>query len=136
MVNESIAVETLAGDLVKGVFELNILTSDYLRYRERRTGRQWWSRYESNARLLIEATALFAAGNQFDTDKLRKDHLRLGENFHRLMQTPSWQRGGDAVSQELEYMLEGRIAVAAQEMVSRSLALSKSSITVSGHFTA
>ena len=44
--------EILAGEILSGVFELNILTNDYLTYQSERSKVQWQLKYDSIAELL------------------------------------------------------------------------------------
>ena len=65
----------IAEELVEGVFELNILTNDYILHREQRSREQWWIRYYSIARLLMAGGRLKDRKVKVIIGKLRESHL-------------------------------------------------------------
>jgi len=127
--SEAIETESTADKIVKGVFELNILTNDYLLFRNQRSSDQWWSRYDSTARLLIEVKASEGSKEQEIMDSLRKDHKSIATTFSQLVTVVGREGPGkDVAFQELEETLVSQLLVTSQAMVSSASILAEESV--------
>ena len=123
-VNKAIVEAALADDLAMGVFQLNLLLNDYLLHRGQRASRQWWSRYQGNGQILIEAESSLKSNSQEFMGILRERHEKLAENFSRLENVPA-SGMDDATSPELEKILAGQLSIDAQAMFSRAVVLAR-----------
>jgi len=117
--NEVIEENRRADEIVKGVFELNILTNDYLLRRNERTNDQWWSRYDSISRLLIEAEVSDDPKKQEIVDVLRENHKSIATTFFQLTtvlgRVPDEERSTTSI--ELEDRLVSQLIARSQTMV-------------------
>lgn len=76
--------EILAGEILSGVFELNILTNDYLTYQSERSKVQWQLKYDSIAELLGDEE--FGTGEkQIILKGIHKNHEDLKPIFLQLV---------------------------------------------------
>jgi signal transduction histidine kinase len=126
--SEIIETNRRAQEIVKGVFELNILTNDYSLSRNQRSRDQWWLRHDSTARLLIEAEASEGSKEQEIIDSLRKDHRSIATTFFQLV-TVVGREGSekDIAVQKLEERLVTELLVTSQAMVSSASILATES---------
>ncbi len=123
--SEIIETEHRAEEIVKGVFELNILTSNYSLFHNQRSSDQWWSRYNSTERLLIEAEASEGSRKQEIIDSLRKDHKSIAAIFLQLVAVVEREEPGkDVALQKLEETLINQLLIMSQAMVSSASILS------------
>ena len=125
-ISELVEDNRIVSEVVKGVFDLTILTNEYSLRHEQRTRHQWWSRYESNGELLRQAAASGHLESETLLGDLSKHHEGNGENFSRL-ENALGETSKDATSLALQQRLVGRLSIGAQEIVSRSLTLAKHS---------
>ena len=117
--SEAIETNHRAQEIARGVFELNIVTNDYLLFRNQRSSEQWWSRYDSTARLLIEVKASEGSKKQEIMDSLRKDHKNIATTFFQLVTVVGREGPGkDVAFQRLEETLVSQLLVTSQAMVS------------------
>jgi signal transduction histidine kinase len=104
----------VAGEIMKGVFELNLLTSDYLLHPGERNQEQWQSRYQSIEELLQSATFEHYfqkhLEEQIILDNLRQDHGVIQTTFLKLVEKP--------ISPELKERLIAKLLVKSQTMLS------------------
>ncbi|MFH1631732.1 MAG: HAMP domain-containing sensor histidine kinase [bacterium] len=76
--------EVTAMEIVKGVFELNVVANDFLLYDGKRPQVQWQARYESIERLFDEGG--FESGEELEiVDRLRGYHADIGVIFNNLV---------------------------------------------------
>jgi len=127
--NEAVKHHTVATEVVKGVFELNLLTNDCLLHRhEERPQRQWQSRHDSLTRLL--------SGDQFKRprqrvilDRIRQDLEDMKTLFSQLhIVQPGDNREKTALSVRQEARLIARLMTKSQAMVSRAFQLAETSV--------
>jgi len=127
--NEAVKHHTVAAEVVKGVFELNLLTNDCLLYRHiERAERQWQSRHDSLTRLL--------SGDQFKRprqrvilDRIREDLEDMKTLFSQLhIVQPGGNREKTALSVEQEARLIARLMTKSQAMVSKAFQLDETSV--------
>jgi len=125
--NEVVEENRRVDEIVRGVFELNILTNDYLLRRSERTTDQWWSRYNSISRMLIEAEALDDSKRQARIGVLRENHSSISTTFFQLVtvlgRAPSEERS--TASKELEDRLVSQLAARSQTMVASAFTLAR-----------
>ncbi len=119
----------VAHDVVQGVFELNIVTNDYVLYHNARAQTQWQRKYDSLTTLL--QGGVFTQPRERDLlHRIRQDQERMHAIFSRLLANPGRHDGrGEAatVSTGLEKRLIGQLLVTARAMVARALQLAESS---------
>jgi len=125
---EIIETEHRAEEIVKGVFELNSLASDYSLSRNQRSRDQWWLRHDSTARLLMEAEASEGSREQEIINSLREDHKSIAATFSQLL-TVLGREGSekDIDVEELEERLVTELLVKSQRMVSSASMLATES---------
>jgi signal transduction histidine kinase len=126
--SEIIETNRRAQEIVKGVFELNILTNNYSLSRNQRSRDQWWLRHDSTARLLIEAEAFEGSKEQEIIDSLREDHKSIATTFFQLV-TVLGREGSekDIAVQKVEERLVTELLVMSQAMVSSASTLATES---------
>ena len=126
--SETIETNHRAQEIVKAVFELNILTNSYSLSRNQRSHDQWWLRHDSTARLLIETEASEGSKEQEIIDSLRKDHESIATTFFQLV-TVLGREGPekDIAVQKLEERLVTEFLVTSQAMVSSASILATES---------
>ena len=110
----------LAEEILNGVFELNILTHDYLTYQEERAKVQWQLKSDTISELLAE--------EKFETDekqlilkRMRKNHDTLEPLFSQLVATYEKQGLSEeesALHEEIEHKLTNQLYVNSLGMVS------------------
>ncbi|MCK5661256.1 MAG: PAS domain S-box protein, partial [Methanosarcinales archaeon] len=110
----------LAEEILNGVFELNILTHDYLTYQEERPKVQWQLKSDTISELLAE--------EKFETDekqlilkRMRKNHDTLEPLFSQLVATYEKQGSSkeeSALHEEIEQKLTNQLYVNSLGMVS------------------
>lgn len=119
--SEVIETEHRAEEIAKGVFELNMLTSNYLLFRNQRSSDQWWLRHNSIARLLIEVEASEGSKKQEIMDSLREDHKSIATTFFQLVTVVEREGPGkDVAFQKLEETLVSQLLITSQAMVSNA----------------
>jgi len=108
-----------ADEIVRGVFELNILTSDYLLHRNERIIDQWWSKYDTISRMLIEVEESDDPEEQARIDVLRENHKSIATTFFQLVtvlgRVPDEKRSTSSI--ELENRLVSQLTTRSQTMV-------------------
>ena len=124
--NEARAGTTMAGEVVKGVAELEILTYDYLLHHEERTQTQWQLKHTSLTKQVAGA-AFKSPEEQIFLDKIRHNHESIEGIFAQLIREYEKREGlGEgkiAVSQELEKRLRSRLLMKSQAIVSDAFQL-------------
>jgi len=130
-VNRATERGTLADEIVQAVFEQNLLTSDYLLYREIRAKMQWSARHDSLTELVIQAEHDFKSSKErANLNTIREDHESSKAIFSKLIATSETQASGSeeiAKSQELEEALTAQLLLKSQEMVSAASQLAERS---------
>ena len=125
--NEVIEENRRADEVVGGVFELNILTNDYLLHRSERISDQWWSRYNSISRMLIEAEVSDDSKKQAHIGVLRESHKSISRTFFQLVtvlgRVPDEERSTASI--ELEDRLVSQLSARSQTMVASASALAR-----------
>ena len=81
---ETVRMDGVVHEIVRGVFDLTALTGDYLLHHEIRAQVQWHRKHESLGRLL-EVPALEAAGGEGAMAALRANHVEINEAFAKLI---------------------------------------------------
>ncbi len=117
--NEALREDQVAREIGRGVFELTLLTGDYLLYHELRAQAQWQHKHEALGRLL-EELVFDPAWGEPALAALRADHLAINDAFAELIAAYAARRaqGADAgQSSALEQRLVTVILTKAQTMV-------------------
>ena len=131
-VNGALNRNRIVDEVVKGVFELNILTNHYLLGREERAQIQWGIRHDSLTELLLgtelrnpedEETLTRMMQNQ---ESMKDIFSNLVTNFKSLELSENEAIG----SKELEDRLIGKLLVNSQEMASNAFRLAEGSHAV------
>ena len=129
-VKDSISKNKTAGQLVEGIFGLNILTNDYLLHREKRARRQWQLKHYSLTQLIADEQ-LQKTGEPHILKKIQQYHESLKKIFSQL--TTSYESRSENSQQakaliELEEQLISQLLLKSQTMVSSAHQLAHSSL--------
>ncbi len=84
-VNKEINRNKIAGEAAKGVFELNVITYEYLLRHEERMQAQWQLRHDSLTKLLSEIE-FKGTERQVILDRIRQNHKGLKSLFSQLVE--------------------------------------------------
>ena len=117
----------LATEIVRGIFELNLLTGDYLIHHGQRVQRQWFARHSSLGSLLKRAH-FSGSGTGEALKVMADDHQDIKSLFEELMKTSADQTGAtdEAATTRLKEWQEriiGQISVKSQSMVDSAFQL-------------
>jgi signal transduction histidine kinase len=121
-IEQSLAID----EVVRGVFELSVVTNDYLLHHEDRARMQWELRHGSLEALLADLQSANPAEGEI-VDRIMQSHARLTPLFSNLVANHE-RRDPDAdstVSEDQEQRLVGQILVAAQTMVTEAFQLAR-----------
>jgi signal transduction histidine kinase len=124
-VNEAIKKEMAAEEIIRGLFELNILTNEYLMHHEERAKTQWQLKHDSIKRLL-EEVEVKSPGKMVLLKRIRESHMNIKNIFSQMVSNYEGYRdekGG--VSQELNEMLVGNLDTKSRSMVFDTYQLGK-----------
>jgi len=117
-VSEAIEQNKVMDKVVKGVFELNIITNDYMLRHQERAQAQWQLRYRSLAKLLTKVEA--KDPEEEILGRVIQNHAEIQPLFSQVV--ANYDRRGFseseiALSMDLERRLVSQLAVKAQTMV-------------------
>ena len=125
--NEALDKNKIASKMVKDVFELNILSNDYIMYHEERPKTQWQSKHESLEILLSQASEKFKGTEEHAIiEKLYQNHGILDSTFSRLVTNYEQNHTGNETDTyiELEQRLTSQLSINSQMMVTLAFRLS------------
>ena len=126
--NEARGKSTMAGEIVEGVAELEILTYDYLLHHGERAQTQWQLKHRCLAEY-IGRVAFKSPEERIFLDKIRHNHESIKGIFAQLTTEFEKREGlgeiGVAVSQELKERLASRLLMKSQAIVSDAFQLQK-----------
>lgn len=111
--------DAVGNELTRGLFELGILTTDYVMHDGERAREQWLTKHDSLARLLNSA-AFASPDSQALLKQVRQNHQEIRNIFTRLtqLQDARGQLPGDSgVSPELKLRFIGQLDARTQTMV-------------------
>ena len=124
-VREAIERNKIADEVVKGVFELNIITYEYLLHHEERMQAQWQQlRHDSLTKLLSEIE-FRGTERQVVLGRIQQNHEGIKALFAQLVK--NYERHGNSkkkIALELEERLVGQLLVKSQAMGSDAFQLS------------
>jgi len=123
---EIIEENRIANEIGRGVFETNILTNGYILHRGQRSRIQWWLRYKSTARLLIESERIENPKERAVIESLHENHKAIGATFFQLVTVLGRKAPGidnSAASEELEERLKSQLSIKARAMASAAFTL-------------
>ncbi len=127
VVNEAIERNKTADAVVKGVFELDILTYEYLLNQEERMQAQWQLRHDSLSEILTKMK-FKGPETRVVWDRINQEHAGLKTLFARLVATHDGHKGKrEGISKEFEDRLAGQMLVKSQAMVSGAFQLAEAS---------
>ena len=115
---EAIEQSTAFSNIVRGVFELNIITNDYMLHHEERAQVQWQLRYSSLAQILTEVQGKYPEEEVLG--RIIQDHAKLQPLFSQLASSHK----GEGFS-ELEQRLASQLAIKTQTMVADTFRLTE-----------
>lgn len=124
-VNEASKKSSIVDEIVKGLFELNVLTFDYLQHHEERAQAQWLLKHDSVANLLV-SEVFRDPREETVLAKMRQNHEDIEAIFSRVVANRAAQAGaesGGSVSRELEERLTGQLSVKSQTIFSGAFQL-------------
>ncbi len=119
-VAETIDKNKIADQIGRGIFELSIVTNDYLLHREKRAPRQWQLKYDSLTRLIADRK-FQGSEEKYLLENIQQHHKSLKTTFSKLLanyENRSRDKSTAQVSAELEERLRGQLSVTSQAMVS------------------
>jgi PAS domain S-box-containing protein len=123
---EKLAIESQsqASESVKGVFELNVLTNDYLLNQGERARVQWYQKYDSCARVFEKMKALSGSEEEKIQMRIMQNHHDLKSNFDELVKISSESDKQNNVTVVLRSRLVGNIFIGSQNIVTDAFRLS------------
>ncbi len=120
--NETIEKNRIANEIVKDVFELDIVSHDYVMYHEERAKTQWQLKHDSIVMLLTQASEKFKdPEEQAIVTNLFTNHESIDSIFSQLVsnyENENLSGEESATFLELEERLTSQLMVNAQTMVS------------------
>jgi len=129
--NEAMERDRIAHEIVKDVFELTIVSHDYIMHHEERPKTQWLSKHESLGKLLKQALEEFKDSEEKAiVEDIYQTHESLESVFSQLvMNYEKMNLSGEANAMllELEERLIGQLSVKSVSMVTLAFQLSKAS---------
>jgi PAS domain S-box-containing protein len=128
-VNESIKKDMATDEIIKGLFELNILTNYYLLHHEERAKTQWQLKHDSIKRFL-EGIEVKSPEKIVLLKRMREGHKDIKNIFSQMVE--NYEGHGDekeGISQELNEMLVGNLETKSRSMVSDAYQLAEISST-------
>ena len=108
--------ERIAVEIAEGVFELNILTNDYLLHGEERAQEQWQLRHDSLTEIL-SSEEVSNLKEKAITDDMRRNHADLGDIFSQLTLA--------GASKDLQEASADQMSIRSQSMVSSAFRLAE-----------
>jgi len=123
---ESVQKERTVDQIANGIFELNLVTHDYVMYHRERARIQWQLRYDSLAILIQSAKFQTTTEEQALFEEIRGNHDKLKTIFSRLMTHYGSQKNrGEktAAAAALEERLISDLLTKSQIMVSNAMQL-------------
>jgi PAS domain S-box-containing protein len=124
-VNESIKKDMVADEIIKGLFELNILTYEYLIHHEERAKTQWQLKHDSIKRVL-EGVKVKSPEKIVLLKRMREGHKDIKNIFSQMVE--NYEGHGDekeGVSKELNEMLVGNLDAKSRSMISDAYQLAQ-----------
>lgn len=115
-VAREIEEERIAVEIAEGVFELNILTNDYLLHGEERAQEQWQLRHDSLTEIL-SSEEVSNLREKAITDEMRRNHADLGDIFSQLTVA--------GASKDLQEASADQMSIRSQSMVSSAFQLAE-----------
>ncbi|MCL5062440.1 MAG: ATP-binding protein [Nitrospirae bacterium] len=126
-VDKAIERNKMADKVVKGVFELNIITYEYLLNNEERMQAQWQLRHDSLSEILTKMKFKRPEW-QVMWERISQDHESIKTFFSRLVATHEKHKSNrKEISKEFEDRLIGQMLVKSQAMVSGAFQLAEAS---------
>ena len=127
--DEAMERDKIANEIVKDVFELTIVSHDYMMYHEERPKTQWLTKHESLGKLLKQALEEFKdSEEQAIVEDIYQTHENLESVFSQLITNyEKMNLAGEenATLRELEERLIGQLNVKSISMVSLAFKLSE-----------
>ncbi len=128
-VNEAIKKEMAADEIIRGLFELNILTDEYLIHHEERAKTQWQLKHDSIKRFL-EEVGVKSSEKMVLLKRIRESHKDIKNVFSQMVLNYEGYRDEKSdISQELSEMLVGNLDAKSRSMVSDAYRLAEISST-------
>ncbi len=128
-VEAAIALNDDVAASLNQLFELSMLTTDYLIYYEPRAQSQWEEKHATLGKVLGELTV--ATGEDEDVlTRVRENHAEAGRLFTEITEAHRRGESGEfapAVARESEIRLTARLLIVMQSMVTDSVGLGESS---------
>jgi len=116
-VNEGIKKDMAADEIIRGLFELNILTNEYLMHHEERAKTQWQLKHDSIKRLL-EEIEVKSPEKMVLLKRIRESHMDIKNIFSQMvLNYEGYRDEKSGVSQELNEMLVGNLVTKSRSIV-------------------
>jgi PAS domain S-box-containing protein len=124
-VNDSIKKDMAVDEIIRGLFELNILTNEYLMHHEERAETQWQLKHDSIKRLL-EEVEVKSPEKMVLLKRMCESHKDIKNVFSQMiLNYESYRDERSGTSQELNEMLVGNLDTKSRSMVSDAYQLAK-----------
>ena len=124
-VNDAIKKDRAADEIIRGLFELNILTNEYLMQHEERAKTQWQVKHDSIKRFL-EEVEVKSPEKIVLLKRMRENHESIKTTFFQMVSNYEGYRDvEEGISQELNEMLVGNLDVKSRSMVSDAYQLAE-----------
>ena len=114
----------VADAITRGIFELNILTNDYLLYHEKRAQTQWRSKHDTLLRLL-SALEFQKPEKQSILNNIDENHKDMKSLFSQLLSSHERENfnRNEIIHKQLEERLISQLLMKSQEMISGAFRL-------------
>jgi signal transduction histidine kinase/HAMP domain-containing protein len=124
-VNNAIKKDMATDEIIKGLFELNILTNSYLLHHEERAKTQWQLKHDSIKKVL-EGVEVKSPEKMVLLGRLRDSHKDIKTVFSQMvLNYEGYRDEKSGVPQELNEMLVGNLETKSRSMVSDAYQLAQ-----------
>jgi len=118
----------IADEILDSVFDLNILTSDYLLHHEKRAEVQWMQKHQSLTKKLSQAQGVFKKSKEKEfLQEIKKENNQIQVLFQKLVQNQQRNETDKALRKEIEDRLVSQLMITSRHMVGKTIDLKHSS---------
>lgn len=125
-INESVRMVTFSDDVVREVFDLHLLTTEYLKYHEERARAQWQIKHESLTQLFTRVYAK-EPEKQAIIERMRLSNERIESLLSQIIEIHNRLRPED-VHRKMDERLEGQLSIMLQALVADASKLDEASL--------
>ena len=125
-INESVRMVTFSDDVVREVFDLHLLTTEYLKYHEERARAQWQLKHESLTQLFMGVNTK-GSEEQTIIEGMRLSNERIEALLSQITEIHK-KLGPEDVHREMDERLEGQLSIMLQALVADASKLDEASL--------